>query len=573
MNQTTFMTKKFVFSVIALAMAVSPFLSVNADNGNWDAALSAAAWNYGEYRVERLAFASDAVGPFNLGGYTVIAEPVGTCDPEDCAFYDVYFLKDGYKMFVNNVPGDVVDRARLNANDGRFVFVSALDESNDHYAVTEYGTDGTATTLVDDVFFSGVESIDTMVDDVGNVYFNTALDFTGKTTVDQAGVYVYDEAEGDADIIGVHWELRDESLEDAADGRVLIKMTFPSGNKQLWIGDTHNENYYGMTRSAIDGTWVDADADVYAAHFVDADTVEFFMNYTRYTYDLGTEVLAKYDGQFLNWYRSAEDAYQIVGSRMAWLDPSDVLSVSDGTTVKTLGTATGGAFLLESDRVFYASGSEGKMYDFATGVTTSIPFVVTDSDGGDVVVGNDSLGNVAYLNMATGETYQLGFGGAPALSDDMHVYWQGKDGAMYEGTVSLPSIASAGTVSAVKVSGSNTVYLVKDGEKLAFPSEKTYFTWFSSWSSVKTVSASTLASYEDGGTATFAPGTKAKLAGDARVYVVGNDNALHWVTSETAAYSIFGKSWNKGILSITQQDLVTNPIGASVDSENALKSV
>ncbi|NBT37899.1 MAG: hypothetical protein EBT21_07320, partial [Actinobacteria bacterium] len=419
---------------------------------------------------------------------------------------------------------------------------------------------------MDDVFFSGVETIDAMVDEDGNVYFNTALDYSGKTSVDQAGVYLYDKAEGDADIIGAHWELRDEELEDAADGRVLIKMTFPSGNKQLWIGDTRNVNHLGMTRSAIDGTWVDPDADVYAAHFIVSDQVEFFMNFTRYTYDLDTNVLTKHDGEFLNWYRAPEDAYQLNGVYMAWVDPSDTLSVSDGSNVKVLGTATGGKFLLESDRVFYASGSEGKMYDFETKATTNIPFAVTDSDGGDVVVGNDSTGNVAYLNMATGETYELGFGGAPVLSDDMHVYWQGTDGTIYEGTVSLPSIASAGTVSAVKVSGSNTVYLVKDGEKLTIPSEKTYFTWFSSWTSVKTVSAATLASYADGGTATFAPGTKVKLAGDTKVYVVGNDGDLHWVTSETAAYSIFGASWNKGILSITQQDLVTNPFGASVDS-------
>ena len=198
-------------------------------------------------------------------------------------------------------------------------------------------------------------------------------------------------------------------------------------------------------------------------------------------------------------------------------------------------------------------------------------------DGGDAVVGNDSAGDVAYLNMATGETYGLGFGGAPVLSDDMHAYWRGVDGAIYEGTVSLPSAASVGTVRALKASGSNTVYLVKyetkAGEKFTIPSEKTYFTWFSSWKSVETVSAATLASYADGGTATFAPGTKVKISGDAKVYVVGNDNALHWVTSETAAYSIFGVGWNKGILNITQQDLVTNPLGASVDSENALKSV
>lgn len=572
MTKNPFMTKKLAFSVIALAMAVSPFLSVKADNGDWDAAISAAAWNYGDYRVERLAFADDAVGPFNLGEFALVAEPVDSCEPNDCGLYDVYMLKDGMKLLMENVPAEALDAHRFEGNDNRFVFVAASDWNGDRYAVTEYTADGSAEQIVEDLFLSGVENIDVLVKD-DDVYFNAYLDYTGKTSVNQAGVYVYDAAEGDADIIGKHWELREETMLDAADGIVLIKMTFPSGNKQLWLGDTHNYNNLGMTREAIAGTWVDPQADMYAGHFVDDDTVEFFMNYIRHTYDLDTETLTAHDGQYLNWFRAPELGYQIDGTYMAWVDPSDVLSLSNGSEVVTLGTATNGKFLLEDGRVFYASGLEGKAYDIETGATTNVPFAVTDSDGGDVVVGTDAAGNVEYYNLVTGESYELGFGSNPVLSDDMHVYWTGVDGHVYEGTVSLPSVRTAGTVRAVKTADDNTVYLLRDDAKYAVPSEKTYFTWFSSWSDVETVSSATLASYEDAGTATFAPGTKVKIARDPKVYVVGDDGALHWVVSQTVAYSIFGDRWNKGILEITTQDLVTNPFGSSVQSERDMQTI
>jgi len=565
------MTKKFTFSVIALAMAVSPFLSVNADNGTWDTAVTAASWNYDGYRVERIAFANDATGPYNLGNFALVAEPVDSCKPNDCDVYDVYMLQNGSRLLMSNVPANVLDSHRFAINDGRLVFVAQADLEGDHYAVTEYDENGDSSQLVEDVFFSGVESIDVLASD-GDVYFNTALDFTGNTSVEQAAVYVYDAAEGDADIIGKHYELRDEQMLDAADGIVLEKMTFPSGNKQLWLGDTHNYNNLGMTREAISGTWLEPEADIYAAHFVDDSNVEFFMNFIRHTYNLDTKTLTKHDGQYLNWNRDPELGYQIAGSRMAWVDSSDTLYVSDGTTVKSFGITPTGQFYLESDRLFYGEAA-GKMYDFASGTTTDIAFAVTDSDGGDAVVGYDSAGKVKYLNLATGTSYTLGFGSAPTLSDETHVYWTGVDGNIYEATVSLPSAASLGKVSAMKSSSSNTVYLVADGKKYAMPSEKTYFTWFSSWSNVSTVSATTLASYVDGGMATLAPGTKVKIANDVRVYVVGDDGKLHWITTQTVAYSLYGSDWNKNILAITQQDLVTNALGTSIASEADLQSI
>lgn len=566
------MTKKLTLSVIALAMAISPFLSVNADNGTWDSAVTAASWNYSGYRVERLAFANDAIGPFNLGNFALVAEPVDSCEPNDCGIYDVYMLKDGSTLLMSNVPASVLDSHRFAINDGRLVFVAQADLEGDHYAVTEYDENGDSSQLVKDVFFSGVESIDVLASD-GDVYFNTALDYTGSTTVEQAAVYVYDAAEGDADIIGKHYELRDEQMLDAADGIVLEKLTFPSGNKQLWLGDTHNYNNLGMTREAISGTWLEPEADIYGAHFVDDSNVEFFMNFIRHSYNLDTKTLTKFDGQYLNWNRDPELGYQIVGSRMAWVDSSDTLSVSDGTTVTALGNAFDGQFYLESDRVFYTTSTGGKFYDFSAKTTTDVGFFVTDSDGGDILVGSDSAGMVKYLNLATGTSYSLGFGSAPTLSDETHVYWTGVDGNVYEATVSLPSPASLGTVSAVKTSASNTVYLIQGGNKFAIPSEKTYFTWFSSWSNVSTVSATTLASYADAGTATFAPGTKAKIANDPRVYVVGDDGSLHWITTQTVAASLFGSDWNKGIIEITQQDFVTNALGTPVASEADLQTI
>lgn len=566
------MTKKFAFSAIALLTAVSPFLSVNAGNGDWNAAVATAAWNYGDYRVERLAFADDAIGPFNLGPFAVVAEPVDSCKPNDCDLYDLRLLRDGRTFLVPNVPGAALDAQRFAVNDGRLVFASQIDWNGDHYAVTEYDADGSSQKLVEDVFFSGVEAIDAMADG-DDTYFTVAHDYTGKTRVEQAGVYVYDEAEGDADIIGPHWELREETLLDAADGVALVKLAFESGHKQLWLGDTHSVNYSGMTRRAIAGTWVEPGADMYAAHFVDDDTVEFFMNFVRHTYDLDDDTLTRFDGEHLNWFRDASVSYQVVGDLMAWVDPSDALYLSKDGVAERIGTATDGQFLLEEDRLFYAVGDEGRVYDIRTGRTESVPFAVTDTDGGDALVGLDGRGRVQYLDLATGRSYELGFGSAPVLSDDMHAYWMGVDGSIYEGTVALPSSASAGHVRAMKTANDDTVYLVLNGEKRAVPSEKTYFTWFSSWDDVETVSASTLAAYEDGGTAAFAPGTKAKIANDPKVYIVGNDGRLHWIVSQTAAFTIFGSTWNQGILTITQQDLVTNPFGSPVETERDLQSV
>ncbi len=570
-----FMSKKLFVLAALVAVAFTPFArSTQATSGNWDTLIASAAWSYDGYRVERLTYSADTVGPINMGNSVIVAEPADSCEASGCDLYDVSFLDSGMKFSLSDLPSDILDTHRFANNGERFVYVSQADWNGNHYAVNEVEPDGTSTALVEDVFFNGANEVDVLTDG-DTYYFNAELDYNNSTNVSQAGVYVWDAPAKLATIIGDHWELRDESLEDAQDGVALVKMTFESGNKQLWYEDTHNYNHYGMTREAIPGTWVEPEADIYAAHFTEGQAIEFFMNYTRYTYDPETDSEpVKHDDQFLNWFRDASVGYQILDGRMAWVTPDDQLMVSetDGT-VKTLGTAIGGQFLLESDRVFYATSTGGRQYDFDTETTTDLDFAVTDTNGDDVYVGLDSTDHVWYADLESGTAIELGYGNAPVLADDLHVYWKGEDGHFYEGTVSVASRVYAGTASAMKGPTGSTVYLVVDGVRYAFASEKAYFTWFDSWDAVESVSTTTLASYTLGGTATFAPGTKVKFAGDAKVYMVGSDGKLHWMLNQTIAYAIYGASWNKSIVEINNQDLVNMTYGTTITVESDVNEI
>lgn len=61
--------------------------------------------------------------------------------------------------------------------------------------------------------------------------------------------------------------------------------------------------------------------------------------------------------------------------------------------------------------------------------------------------------------------------------------------------------------------------------------------------------------------------TKMKLAGDPKVYVLGEDGKLHWIVSQAVAYAIYGNTWNHNIVEITNVDLVQYGFGTVIDSE------
>src|SRR3989338_3582636 len=86
--------------------------------------------------------------------------------------------------------------------------------------------------------------------------------------------------------------------------------------------------------------------------------------------------------------------------------------------------------------------------------------------------------------------------------------------------------ASAGDL--IKMSGLSSVYyLAADGKRYVFPNETSYFSWYSDFSSVVTVSQSELESYPLGKIITRRPGTKlVKITTAPKVYAVETNGPL-----------------------------------------------
>ncbi|MEI7512142.1 MAG: hypothetical protein WCK01_01640 [Candidatus Uhrbacteria bacterium] len=137
------------------------------------------------------------------------------------------------------------------------------------------------------------------------------------------------------------------------------------------------------------------------------------------------------------------------------------------------------------------------------------------------------------------------------------------------GTFALPSVASAAAMTGdlIKASGPAVYYFAADGKRYVFPNEKTYFSWFMDFSSVRTISDSELASYMIGGNVTIRPGTNlVKITTDPKVYAVSLGGVLHWVESEAVATSLWGSNWASKVVDVADGFFVNYTIGSSLSS-------
>jgi len=95
---------------------------------------------------------------------------------------------------------------------------------------------------------------------------------------------------------------------------------------------------------------------------------------------------------------------------------------------------------------------------------------------------------------------------------------------------------------------SSVYYYGADGFRYVFPNDKTYFTWYSNFNSVKWLSDTDLAKIQIGGNVTYKPGVKMlKINSDPKVYAVARGGTLRAIGSETVAASVYGNNWNKQI--------------------------
>jgi hypothetical protein len=117
----------------------------------------------------------------------------------------------------------------------------------------------------------------------------------------------------------------------------------------------------------------------------------------------------------------------------------------------------------------------------------------------------------------------------------------------------------------IKGPNATVYYYGQNGKRYVFPTPNTYFTWYSDFSGVKTLTASELADLPLGGNATYRPGVKlVKITTDPRVYAVASHGTLRWIETETAARTLYGADWNKKVDDVPDAFFISYSMGPSI---------
>lgn len=134
----------------------------------------------------------------------------------------------------------------------------------------------------------------------------------------------------------------------------------------------------------------------------------------------------------------------------------------------------------------------------------------------------------------------------------------------------MPLTAQAATITGgdlIKASGAAVYYYGADGKRYVFPNETTYKTWYSDFSTVKTITDAELAAISIGGNVTMRAGTKlAKITTDPKVYAVEPGGVLRWVETEAVASSLYGADWAKRVVDVPDAFFTNYSSGSSVAS-------
>ncbi len=130
------------------------------------------------------------------------------------------------------------------------------------------------------------------------------------------------------------------------------------------------------------------------------------------------------------------------------------------------------------------------------------------------------------------------------------------------------SVFNAGDL--IKSPTSSAVYyFAQDGKRYVFPNEKTYFTWYTDFSGVRTISAKALAAVPIGGNVTYRPGRKmVKVTTDPRTYVVDQGGILRHVTTESIAQSLYSISWKQQIDDLPDAFFTNYRVGTAIEQTN-----
>lgn len=110
-------------------------------------------------------------------------------------------------------------------------------------------------------------------------------------------------------------------------------------------------------------------------------------------------------------------------------------------------------------------------------------------------------------------------------------------------------------------------YLGEDGKRYVFPNDSVYFSWYSDFSGVTTITDEQLYSSQIGGNVTYKPGSKmVKITTDPKVYAVDKNGTLRWIVGENVASELYGADWARNVADIPDAFFTNYQVGSPVTS-------
>lgn len=105
-------------------------------------------------------------------------------------------------------------------------------------------------------------------------------------------------------------------------------------------------------------------------------------------------------------------------------------------------------------------------------------------------------------------------------------------------------------------------YCGADGKRYAFPNERVYFSWYTDFNDIQTLTAEELAAVPLGGNVTYRPGVRmVKVASIPNVYMVEKGGTLRWINSPSLAAELYGSNWAAKVDDISDANFVDYRIG------------
>ncbi len=130
----------------------------------------------------------------------------------------------------------------------------------------------------------------------------------------------------------------------------------------------------------------------------------------------------------------------------------------------------------------------------------------------------------------------------------------------------LPSGVSVGTL--VKRPDMSTVYFIdQDNRRHAFPDLNTYYSWFSDFSGVQTISSELMSQIPLGSNVVIRPGTYLiKIQSLPHTYAVEPYGVIRWIENQQVAADLYGSDWNQKIVDVDPSFFVNYQVGSAIDT-------